>query len=188
MSKRWTMDSLFAPWRMQWVNRERPDDEDDSGCPFCALVEQGDDRASNIVARSEYTFVLLNNMPYNPGHVMVLPYAHTGEFHTLDGRVLVDCMKTTQLVVTALNESLSPGGFNVGFNIGAAGGASITDHLHLHIIPRWESDTSFLPLTANTAVVEEAVDETYERLSDALLETAQVSAAEGNDSVRIDHG
>lgn len=181
------MDSLFAPWRMQWVNRDRSGNDTDSTCTFCSLADGGDDRTNNIVARSEYAFVLLNNMPYNPGHAMVLPYAHTGEFHALDEQTLVDCMKTTKLVTAALDESLSPSGFNIGFNIGAAGGASVTDHLHLHVIPRWESDTSFMPLTANTAVVEEAVDETYERLRDALLRLDRAEAGNGIESVEITH-
>ena len=180
------MDSLFAPWRMEWVTRDRPDDGD-STCTFCSLADDGDDRSNNIVARSEDAFVLLNNMPYNPGHAMVLPYAHTGEFHALDDRTLVDCVKTTRLVTAALDESLSPSGFNIGLNIGDAGGASITDHLHVHVIPRWESDTSFMPLTANTAVVEEAVDETYDRLRDALLRHERVEAGDGTESVDISH-
>lgn len=180
------MDSLFAPWRMEWVTRDRPDDGD-STCTFCSLADGDDDRSNNIVARSEDAFVLLNNMPYNPGHAMVLPYAHTGEFHALDDRTLVDCVKTTRLVTAALDESLSPSGFNIGLNIGDAGGASITDHLHVHVIPRWESDTSFMPLTANTAVVEEAVDETYDRLRDALLRHERVEAGDGTESVDISH-
>lgn len=183
------MDSLFAPWRMQWVKRDRGDDPsadpDAPTCPFCALPERGADRESNVVARSESVFVLLNNMPYNPGHLMVIPYEHTGEFYTLDETVCVDWMKTAQLTIAALREALSPEGFNVGVNVGAAGGASITDHLHMHVIPRWGSDTNFLPLTANTAVVEEAVAETYTRLQTALVEFDEVQSSEEDDAVRI---
>ena len=181
------MDSLFAPWRMQWVTRERPAGGDDSDCTFCLLPDHGEDRENNIVARSEHTFVLLNNMPYNPGHAMILPYEHVGEFQTLDGGVLVDYMRTAQLVIGAIETALEPGGFNVGFNIGAAGGASITDHLHMHVIPRWESDTSFMPLTADTAVVEEAVDETFVRLRDALLDSGRTRAVEESEAVEIVH-
>lgn len=164
------MDSLFAPWRMDWVERDRPDDGD-GGCIFCDLPERGDDRENLVVARSDRAYVLLNNMPYNPGHAMTIPYDHGGEFHRIDDDVLFDCLKTGKRVIGALDRGLSPSGFNVGFNLGAAGGASVTDHLHMHVVPRWESDTSFMPLTANTAIVEEAVDETYQRLQEALLET-----------------
>lgn len=179
------MDALFAPWRIEWVRRDRPEDDDAPSCPFCALPERGDDRENNIVARSESVYVLLNNMPYNPGHLMTIPYEHTGEFHALDETVLVDCVRTTQVVMSALDEALSPQGYNLGSNIGAAGGASITDHFHMHVIPRWGSDTSFMPLTANTAIVEEAVTETYDRLRDALLDSDRTGPATESGAVEI---
>lgn len=163
------MDPLYAPWRMQWVDRERPDDDGDS-CTFCDLPARGNDRENRIVARSDAAYVLLNNLPYNPGHVMVIPYDHVADYQHLDEEVLFDCMRTSQRVMRAIDRSLSPDGFNVGLNLGEAGGASIDDHLHMHVVPRWNSDTSFMPLVANTAIVEEAVDETYERLREALLE------------------
>lgn len=180
------MDALFAPWRMQWVTRERPPETEGDDCVFCALPAAESDRENNIVARGERTYVLLNNMPYNPGHVMVLPYEHAGEIQTVDHETLVELVQTMQRVVAAIESALDPDGFNVGFNVGSAGGASITDHLHMHVIPRWSSDTSFLPLTANTAVVEEAVDETYVRLKAALLDIDDTSAGNGTEAVSID--
>lgn len=177
------MDSLFAPWRMQWVTRERAEDSETT-CIFCDLSEQDADRENLIVARSDHVYTLLNNMPYNPGHVMIIPYHHTDEYHCLSEEILFDCMKTAQCVIAALKRSLSPAGFNIGFNIGSAGGASITDHLHMHVIPRWESDTSFMPLTANTAIIEEAIDETYERLREGLRES-EFSVEGENESVYI---
>lgn len=181
------MDSLFAPWRMEWVTRDQSETSENSGCTFCTLPNQGDDRRNNVVARSDKVYLLLNNMPYNPGHLMAIPYEHSGDLHTLDDDSLLDCIKTTQLATKALDKSLSTDGFNVGLNIGAAGGASITEHLHMHIIPRWRSDTSFMPLTANTAVVEEAVKETYDRLREALLAYEEVSIAGHGDAVDINH-
>lgn len=181
------MDSLFAPWRMEWVKQDRPDTIENDSCTFCALPDAGNDRKQNIVARSEHTYILLNNMPYNPGHVMVIPFEHTGEFHSLDETVLVDQIKTTKLTIAALEEALSPHGYNLGCNIGAAGGASITHHLHMHIIPRWGNDTSFMPLTANTAIVEEAVQETFIRLRDALLEYESTAATNEDAAVAITH-
>lgn len=181
------MDSLFAPWRMDWVTRDRSGTSEHSDCIFCALPDHGEDRRNNVVARSDKVYLLLNNMPYNPGHLMAIPYEHSGALRTLDDECLLDCMKTTQLATRALDKSLSPDGFNIGFNIGAAGGASITEHLHMHIIPRWRSDTSFMPLTANTAIVEEAVKETYDRLRGALLEHEEVSAIDDKNAVDISH-
>lgn len=180
------MDSLFAPWRMEWVDRDRSEDDADVECLFCHLPERGNDADNLVVARSDHCYVVLNNMPYNPGHVMTVPFDHEGEFHRLEETVLVDCMRTTQRVMAALEESLAPEGFNVGINLNAAGGASITDHMHVHVIPRWESDTSFMPLTANTAIVEEAVRETYDRVREALLLEDHATRGEGTDAVVLD--
>lgn len=177
------MDSLFAPWRMDWVQRESSTGDDE--CTFCELPARDDDRKSYIVCRTDHVYVLLNNRPYNPGHAMIIPFEHTRAFHRLDDEVLFDAMQTAQHVIEALNESLAPSGYNIGFNLGSAGGASIIDHLHMHVIPRWESDTSFMPLTANTAVVEEAIDETYDRLRDTLLENETVSSEGEGDAVSI---
>lgn len=159
------MDALFAPWRMEWVQRDHDTYED---CVFCALPDGTDDRKNLVLARSGRIYVLLNNSPYNPGHAMIIPYDHTGAFGGLDESILCDAMTTSQAMIEALEQALSPDGFNIGFNLGEAGGASVTDHLHMHLIPRWENDTSFMPLTGNTAVVEEAVAETYDRLHKVL--------------------
>ena len=179
------METLFAPWRMQWVNRDRPEDGSASGCTFCSLPG-GDDRTNNIVAKSDHCYVLLNNMPYNPGHSMIIPFDHKQSLLTLTDEVLLDYMKTTQIVLEALQEALTPSGYNIGCNIGTAGGASIPDHLHTHVIPRWESDTSFMPLTANTTIVEEALDETYDRLRDTLLENDVTEPLSNSEAIRID--
>lgn len=176
------MDSLFAPWRMEWVQRDR---ETGEGCIFCALPKGDGDRENLILARGEQSYVLLNNSPYNPGHAMVIPYEHTGQFDGLDETSLLDTMTTSQTVIEVLREGLSSDGFNVGFNLGEAGGASITDHLHMHIIPRWENDTSFMPLTGNTAIVEEAVVETYDRLHEVLLSDKRSAGTAGGGAVSL---
>jgi ATP adenylyltransferase len=179
------MDSLFAPWRMQWVTRDRPDKDESDECIFCRLESERDDRQNNIIARSNHSYILLNNMPYNPGHVMIIPYNHTGAFSDLDEEILVDLMRNTQVMINGIKKGLSPQGFNLGMNIGPASGASITNHLHMHIIPRWRNDTTFMPLTANTSIVEEAVDETYTRLRTELLESTQITSRSGSESVQI---
>ena len=181
------MDSIFAPWRMQWVQRDHTEDNDDVKCTFCELPEKGDDRENRIIARSDHVYVLLNNMPYNPGHSMVIPYNHANKYQHLNESILMDCMKTAQQIIAALDRSLSPSGFNIGLKLGSAGGASIPDHLHTHIIPRWKSDTSFMPLTANTAVVEEAVDETYTRLREALAENEMISAKSESEAIYLSY-
>lgn len=161
------MDSLFAPWRMQWVQREEGNESID-GCVFCELPAC-DHREHRIAAYSERAYVLLNRSPYNPGHVLVIPRHHVGDLFDLDTADIAGVFDLVKRTTRALDDALSPEGFNVGMNIGAAGGASIEDHVHVHVVPRWERDTTFMPTTANTQLVEEALDESYERVRDAFL-------------------
>ncbi|MFA1612209.1 HIT family protein [Halobellus rubicundus] len=167
-------DQLFAPWRIEWV--ERDGDEDDiDGCPFCVLPERDADRESRIVARSEHSFVILNNYPYNPGHVMVIPERHTGEWGSLSDAELLDHARLKVATIDALEIGLGPDGVNAGENLGgSAAGGSIDDHVHTHLVPRWSGDTNFMPVIGDTKVIVEALDDTYDRLHDAF---ASLSAA-----------
>ncbi len=161
------MDRLFAPWRIEWVERESPEFE---GCPFCVLPDaDGTDREHNLLARGEHAYVLLNNYPYNPGHAMVIPRVHTGEYRDLDGPALLAKERLVQRTVDAMDTALGPDGYNVGYNLGGdAAGGSIDDHLHAHVVPRWDGDTNFMPTVADTSVIVEAVTETYDRLHEAF--------------------
>lgn len=159
------MDQVFAPWRIEWVERR---DESDSDCVFCSLPEHGSDRENWIVARSEHTYVLLNNSPYNPGHAMVIPYDHTGDYGDLDDRVLLDHATLKQRTFEALDRALDPQGFNAGLNLGSAAGGSIGDHLHTHVVPRWDGDTNFMPVISDTKVIVDAIDNTYDKLHEAF--------------------
>jgi ATP adenylyltransferase len=161
------MDQLFAPWRIEWVEREDRN-EDVEGCVFCALPEREDARESRVVADSEHAFVLLNNYPYNPGHVMVIPRQHTGDYRDLDDEVLLDHARLKQRTVDAIETALSPDGFNAGLNLGNAAGGSIGDHLHTHVVPRWGGDTNFMAVVSETKVIVEAIDDTYDRLHAAF--------------------
>ena len=161
------MDQLFAPWRIEWVEREDRN-EDVEGCVFCALPEREDARKSRVVAGSEHAFVLLNNYPYNPGHVMVIPRQHTGDYRDLDDEVLLDHARLKQRTVDAIETALSPDGFNAGLNLGNAAGGSIGDHLHTHVVPRWGGDTNFMAVVSETKVIVEAIDDTYDRLHAAF--------------------
>jgi ATP adenylyltransferase len=159
------MDQLFAPWRIQWVER---DDDPVDGCPFCVLPERGDDVEARVVARSEHTFVLFNNYPYNPGHVMVIPYRHTGEYGALSDEELLDHARLKARTFDALDAGLGPDAFNAGLNLGGPAGGSISGHLHTHVVPRWNGDTNFMPVVAGTKVIVEAVADTYDRVHDAF--------------------
>jgi ATP adenylyltransferase len=161
------MDQLFAPWRIEWVERE--ESETDEGCPFCTLPAADDDRENRIVARSEHSFVLLNNYPYNPGHAMVIPRRHTGDYGDLDDAELLDHARLKQRTLAALESGLDPDGCNAGLNLGGpAAGGSIGDHLHTHLVPRWSGDTNFMPVVSDTTVIVEAVADTYDHLHAAF--------------------
>ena len=178
------MEQIFAPWRIEWVERD-DDDGDDEGCPFCELPERGDDRDVNVVARSERTFVLLNNYPYNPGHAMVIPHRHAGEYGALSDAELLDHARLKTRTFEALREALGPDAFNAGLNLGGPAGGSLSDHLHTHVVPRWNGDTNFMPVVADTAVIVEALDDTYERLHEAFASQANTTLSETG-AVRVD--
>jgi ATP adenylyltransferase len=156
------MDRVFAPWRIEWIERENSEGID--GCTFCDLPTRGDDRENRIVARNEHAFVLLNNYPYNPGHAMVIPYTHTGDYAALSETELLAHARLKQHTFRALEAALDPDGFNAGLNLGRGAGGSIDDHLHTHVVPRWSEDTNFMPVIADTKVIVEAIEDTYERL------------------------
>jgi ATP adenylyltransferase len=162
------MDQVFAPWRIEWVEREEHNEEFD-GCVFCRLPEREADRESRLVARSEHAFVLCNNYPYNPGHVMVIPKPHEGELGALSDAVLLDHARLKARTIEALEDAFGPEGFNVGMNLGGdAAGGSIDDHLHTHVVPRWSGDTNFMPVISDTKVIVEALEDSYDRLHDAF--------------------
>ncbi|GGJ05674.1 hydrolase [Halobellus salinus] len=162
------MDQIFAPWRIEWVERD-PDADDIDGCPFCVLPDRDADRESRIVARSEHSFVILNNYPYNPGHAMVIPRRHTGEWRTLSAAELLDHARVKVATIGALHDGLGPDGINAGENLGGdAAGGSIDDHVHTHLVPRWRGDTNFMATIGDTSVIVEALDNTYDRLRDAF--------------------
>lgn len=162
------MEQVFAPWRIDWVERDDTN-EGIEGCVFCALPERDDDRENLLLARGEHAFVMLNNYPYNPGHAMVIPYTHTGEYRDLDDETLLAKERLIQRTIDAMDAALSPDAHNVGYNLGGgAAGGSIGDHLHAHIVPRWNGDTNFMPVISETKVIVEAVEDSYDRLHEAF--------------------
>jgi ATP adenylyltransferase len=163
------MERLWAPWRLQYVAKERA-----AGCFFCDKPLAGDDRAAYIVHRGTHAYVLLNAFPYNNGHIMVAPYAHIADLEELPSETIHEMMDLAQLATRALKSSFNPDGLNLGFNVGAAAGAGIKDHLHLHLVPRWVGDTNFMPVIGDVRVIPESLQQTYDKLTEAfrLLEEA----------------
>jgi len=176
------MDRIFAPWRIEWVERD-PAEDDIDGCPFCVLPDRDADRRSRIVARTDHSFVILNNYPYAPGHVMVIPRQHTREWGTLSDAELLDHARLKVAAIDALEEGLGPDGINTGENLGGdAAGGSIDDHVHTHLVPRWRGDTNFMPVIADTAVLVEALDATYDRLHGAFASHPAATAPDEADT------
>jgi len=161
------MKRLWAPWRMQYIGGEpRP------GCLFCRLLENPDDPDAELVVwRPQGAIVMLNKFPYNPGHVMVAPVVHVPSFEELDDDASLDLMRAQRQTLRVLREVMKPDGFNVGANLGKAAGAGIPDHAHLHIVPRWDGDTSFMVVLDDVKIVNEALAQTAEKLKRAFGET-----------------
>ena len=154
------MGRLWTPWRMEYVQSAHEAD----GCVFCDTVAAEDDEKTYIVARSKKAFAILNAYPYNPGHLMVAPFRHIGDLESLHELELADISRLLQRAVRALREAAHPKGFNVGMNLGRVAGAGIPDHVHWHVVPRWDGDTNFMPIIGATRVLPELLEDTYTKL------------------------
>ncbi len=153
------MERLWAPWRMQYINNaESP------GCIFCDKPGL-EDREALIVHRGEHGFLMLNAFPYNNGHLLAAPYQHTAEISELEPGARLELMDLVDRGMALLRRMGRPDGFNVGINLGRVAGAGITDHIHLHIVPRWNGDTNFMPVLADTKVLPEALEEVWRKLT-----------------------
>ena len=150
---------LWAPWRIDWILSEKPD-----GCFLCegAAVDAGEEQL--VLARGEHAYVLMNRYPYASGHVMVAPKQHTGDLVALPEAAVVECARWIQVCVAVLGQAMSPHGYNVGLNLGQAGGAGVPGHLHWHVVPRWQADTNFMPMLADVRVIPEHLRATWRRL------------------------
>ncbi len=158
------MDHLWTPWRMPYLKGTGKDMDD--ACIFCRKVNAEDDAAEHVLARSAHVFVTLNLYPYNNGHLMVVPYVHVSSMEALPSEALTDLIETTNRALAVLREASNPQAFNIGANIGAAAGAGIEEHFHLHVVPRWAGDTSYMTIVGGTRVIPEWIDDTYRTLRD----------------------
>ncbi|MEI6861233.1 MAG: HIT domain-containing protein [Verrucomicrobiota bacterium] len=156
------MESLHAHWRMDYIATPRL--AADRTRPFTALPALGNDRAALIVHRTPLCYLMLNRFPYNPGHLLAIPFREVVELDDLTATESADLMSTMMFAKQLLAAALRPDGFNLGFNLGSAAGGSIT-HLHAHIVPRWNGDTNFMPVLGSTRVLPQALDATWEKLS-----------------------
>ena len=158
------MDRLWSPWRYRYVSTASPDQE----CIFCAKSASRDDRANYIVLRAEHNFLLLNLYPYTNGHLMIAPYEHVATLEEAHPETLAELMRLTTRAEKALREVYQPGGINLGMNLGQCAGAGIAGHIHMHVLPRWPGDASFMTSVGETRVLPEDLETTYEKLKLAL--------------------
>jgi ATP adenylyltransferase len=156
---------LWSPWRSKYIASGV--DSYGEGCVFCRIVAEPDEDAAHFVLhRGEHAFVLLNLYPYITGHLMVVPYLHTGEFDSAPKEITDEMMDLAKRAQAALREVYKPSGFNLGMNLGSAAGAGIADHIHIHVLPRWTGDTNFMTTVGDSRVIPEALDVTYQKLKD----------------------
>jgi len=155
------LERLWSPWRSEYVTASGGAD---GGCVFCAHLEAGDDEAAHILSRGTHTFALLNAFPYNTGHLMIAPLRHVADLHELTRDERTELMETATSATRIIEEAMGAEGFNVGMNLGAAGGAGIPGHLHLHVVPRWGGDTNFMPVVGDTKVLPEMLAQTDAKL------------------------
>lgn len=151
------MEYLFAPWRMMYIG----DDEKQTGCIFCEFPREMNDEKRLILHRSNHCFVILNAFPYNSGHLMVAPYRHVANYDELTSEEFMDLHDLASRCIRMMRKTFEPQGFNLGINMGKVAGAGFDEHVHLHIVPRWNGDTNFMPVISDMRVVPEALHATY---------------------------
>ena len=153
------MKHIWAPWRVAYIRAEKP-----KNCIFCDKPKEDKDAENRILFRGKYTFVMMNNYPYNPGHLMVIPYRHISSIVDLNDDERLEQSQVAANCIVALKKVFNPAGFNTGMNLGKVAGAGIEEHIHTHIVPRWQGDTNFMPVIGDVRVIPEAVDDTYRKL------------------------
>jgi ATP adenylyltransferase len=151
---------LWSPWRMKYIETPKTT----PGCVFCSVLADPDDVTNLVVARGERVFVILNRYPYTTGHIMVVPADHQPSLEKLDPFTRAEMMELVTFSIQVLELVYHPQGINVGINIGEAAGAGITDHVHMHVVPRWLGDTNFMSALGMTRVLPETLEDTYQRL------------------------
>ena len=153
-------DILYAPWRDEYVTNQKIE-----GCVFCHISENAkDDSNLHVLYRDEHCFIVMNRYPYTPGHFMIIPHTHTDKLEDLDSETWLHMSALAQKGVKLLKEGINAQGVNIGMNLGKAGGAGIAEHIHMHLVPRWERDTNFITSIASTRVYSTDFEKIYQKI------------------------
>jgi ATP adenylyltransferase len=165
-------EQLWAPWRLAYIlnnkDQKREGKEDTSGCFLCRYRDATTDAENLVVARGACSIVVLNRFPYNNGHLLVAPLSHKAVLEDLEDAELLECMQQLRRMTALCSKILSPDGFNIGVNLGRVAGAGLPGHLHWHLVPRWNGDTSFMPVLADVNVIPQSLETLYRLLQDGL--------------------
>ena len=153
------MEYLWAPWRVEYIERLA-----ESGCILCQKPGEDNDEANLLLYRGQHNFIILNAFPYNPGHLLVAPYGHIADLQGLREEEAEEHFDVVKKALALLKEVMRPAGFNIGLNVGRVAGAGIAEHIHTHIVPRWQGDTNFMPVLSDTKVMSEGLSSLYRKL------------------------
>lgn len=162
------MDRLFSPWRSKYIESFSHEKEGKEQCVLCSAHQADSDDEHRIVTRGKSSYVIMNLYPYNSGHLMIVPYRHLSELQDLTDDEASEMMLLVRRMTIALQKTSHPHGFNVGCNIGRSAGAGIADHIHFHVVPRWNGDTNFMPVLSDTKLISEDMTDTLHKLRNAI--------------------
>lgn len=157
------METMWSPWRMKYINNTDKPGE----CVFCTAPQLPDGPDNLIVHRGEHAFVILNRFPYTTGHLMIVPFEHQSSLDALTTETRAEMMELVNQAIKVMRKEYKPQGFNVGINLGSAAGAGIAEHMHIHIVPRWNGDTNFMSTVGEVRVLPEELEATLARVTKA---------------------
>jgi ATP adenylyltransferase len=160
---------IYAPWRYAYIKSTVEGRREE--CIFCEAPKKSDDE-SLILYRGKYSYIIMNLYPYNTGHVMIVPYRHVPSLEDLNDNEALEMMQLVKIAIKALRKVYNPHGFNIGVNLGRIAGAGVEEHVHIHIVPRWNGDTNFMPVIAGVKVISQDVREAYKALKPVVTEEA----------------